>query len=258
MMKEAIEREITEIFEKDVTLKAYFRGCTLLTLRAGSVMADVQLWMSPQFTGSLSDMTRSFIDGLNSTNDGGTYLGSSLRVTTPTVSDYNECENNDQNCHRDAECVNELGKFSCKCNDGFDGDGVSCKPGFVKTFWWVVILLGLVLLVVIIIIAILIIRKPKYDARYGLEDDETKLSRRSSNATSNLSYRDGDVYYRDTRSQVRSMVISPNESSKGNLGRNNPVYEGEESGDTIAMGSVSPADNGSAKYGDTIDDKDQM
>ena len=46
--------------------------------------------------------------------------------------DINECntKNNENICHENATCTNSVGSYSCKCKDGFIGDGVSCftKP----------------------------------------------------------------------------------------------------------------------------------
>ena len=41
--------------------------------------------------------------------------------------DINECDQSTDNCDEDAECTNTEGSFQCTCNDGFDGDGVSCS-----------------------------------------------------------------------------------------------------------------------------------
>jgi hypothetical protein len=43
------------------------------------------------------------------------------------VSDFNECSTNTHGCNQESTCVNEEGTFSCKCNSGYDGDGVACK-----------------------------------------------------------------------------------------------------------------------------------
>ena len=47
--------------------------------------------------------------------------------------DVNECTNTNplhstNNCHSDATCTNNDGGFSCACNAGYDGDGVTCTP----------------------------------------------------------------------------------------------------------------------------------
>uniref|UniRef100_A0A0G4GPU7 Uncharacterized protein n=1 Tax=Chromera velia CCMP2878 TaxID=1169474 RepID=A0A0G4GPU7_9ALVE len=39
----------------------------------------------------------------------------------------NECTIPSHNCHSDASCTNSAGSFSCACNAGFTGDGLSCS-----------------------------------------------------------------------------------------------------------------------------------
>ena len=50
---------------------------------------------------------------------------SEVRLTFITT-DIEECEENRDNCHRNAECENTIGSFTCTCDDGYVGDGVSC------------------------------------------------------------------------------------------------------------------------------------
>ena len=40
--------------------------------------------------------------------------------------DINECESNTDNCNENADCTNTEGSFTCSCNPGYTGDGVSC------------------------------------------------------------------------------------------------------------------------------------
>ena len=37
-----------------------------------------------------------------------------------------ECNENKHNCSADATCKNTRGSFKCKCNEGYQGDGVNC------------------------------------------------------------------------------------------------------------------------------------
>lgn len=46
--------------------------------------------------------------------------------------DVDECVNRTEVCSADAECVNTVGSFRCKCSEGFTGDGFSCSgPSFI-------------------------------------------------------------------------------------------------------------------------------
>ena len=47
--------------------------------------------------------------------------------------DLNECIKSNGGCHSDAMCVNTAGSFRCVCDEGFDGDGYTCK-GKVEVF----------------------------------------------------------------------------------------------------------------------------
>lgn len=48
--------------------------------------------------------------------------------TTPSkCGDINECTANTDNCAAKAACTNTTGGFTCKCNSGYSGDGVTCS-----------------------------------------------------------------------------------------------------------------------------------
>eukprot|EP00163_Fabomonas_tropica_P013469 TRINITY_DN24_c0_g1_i1.p1 TRINITY_DN24_c0_g1~~TRINITY_DN24_c0_g1_i1.p1 ORF type:complete len:1967 (+),score=502.53 TRINITY_DN24_c0_g1_i1:169-6069(+) len=42
------------------------------------------------------------------------------------VTDTDECAQNTDNCHANADCNNNVGGFTCACKVGFSGDGVTC------------------------------------------------------------------------------------------------------------------------------------
>ena len=41
--------------------------------------------------------------------------------------DVDECSSNIHNCHAEATCSNTAGLFTCACNNGLTGDGVTCE-----------------------------------------------------------------------------------------------------------------------------------
>ena len=43
-----------------------------------------------------------------------------------TCTDIDECAENKDNCHVNADCTNTLGSFECTCHTGYTGDGVTC------------------------------------------------------------------------------------------------------------------------------------
>ena len=42
-------------------------------------------------------------------------------------SDIDECANGTDNCDAHAECTNTLGNFTCACQSGYQGNGVTCN-----------------------------------------------------------------------------------------------------------------------------------
>ena len=44
-----------------------------------------------------------------------------------SCNDINECQNGMHNCNMAAKCSNVIGSFSCECNEGWEGDGVTCQ-----------------------------------------------------------------------------------------------------------------------------------
>ena len=70
-------------------------------------------------------------------NYSGVYLHSIVCVTSLhllcvfIIADINECEIATDNCHLNATCTNNDGGFTCTCDAGFSGNGVSCDGKFV-------------------------------------------------------------------------------------------------------------------------------
>lgn len=50
--------------------------------------------------------------------------------------DLNECILGTQNCHTQATCNNTIGSFTCKCNSGYSGNGVSCTGILYFSFFF--------------------------------------------------------------------------------------------------------------------------
>ncbi|KAL9967947.1 hypothetical protein ACROYT_G026261 [Oculina patagonica] len=191
--KKDFETTVNEEFKKS-SVKQFYYGCRVNNLRNGSIVVDYLIFTSPEYTGSIQDLQNALTERLNNS-----HLGA-LAVKTPVIEDFDECETHQDDCGQHATCVNTDGSFDCTCDDGYDGDGRTCEAGFFKTMWWTVIVAAFLLLIVVIIVVCLVIKRPKPSARYGLETDDSLQQnqpyRRNSEA-SKVSYRSGDVYYKD-------------------------------------------------------------
>ncbi|EPX58416.1 hypothetical protein D187_004172 [Cystobacter fuscus DSM 2262] len=49
-----------------------------------------------------------------------------LTCQSGTCVDVNECAAGTDNCNENATCTNTVGSFTCACNAGYEGDGVTC------------------------------------------------------------------------------------------------------------------------------------
>ena len=47
-------------------------------------------------------------------------------VWSTACTDDDECIDETNNCHVDANCTNIAGSFTCACHAGYLGDGISC------------------------------------------------------------------------------------------------------------------------------------
>ena len=50
-----------------------------------------------------------------------------LDVFFSCLTDNDECTSGTHNCHSNATCNNTDGSFTCACNIGYNGDGVTCQ-----------------------------------------------------------------------------------------------------------------------------------
>lgn len=195
-MKENFETTVTNELKKS-SVGEYYYGCRVKDLRSGSIIVDFLIFTSPDFAGTIQEIQDALVGRVN-----GSKLGSfNVTASEVAVEDFDECMAHQDNCGHHATCVNKEGSFECKCNDGFEGDGISCEGGFLKTMWWTVIVAAFLLLLIVIIIVCLIVKRPKPLGRYALEmtDAVYKLepNTRNSGESSKVSYRKGDVYYKD-------------------------------------------------------------
>ncbi|XP_068718781.1 uncharacterized protein [Montipora capricornis] len=121
-MKEDFETTVNKELKKS-SVGEYYYGCRLKDLRSGSIIVDFLIFTSPDFAGTIQDLQDALVVLVN---DPGLNLGS-FTVTASEVADFDECKAHQDNCGHHATCVNKEGSFECKCNDGFEGDGISCK-----------------------------------------------------------------------------------------------------------------------------------
>ena len=66
-------------------------------------------------------------DGDDNDVDTGKEDEKNVDVRKLTCLDLDECSRMEHGCHPDATCINAVGSYSCKCNSGFSGDGISCE-----------------------------------------------------------------------------------------------------------------------------------
>lgn len=64
-----------------------------------------------------------------------TFVASFYSVRILFVTDYDECLEGIHNCHTDAECINAQGSYECRCKNGYQGDGFTCKRKFLWKMW---------------------------------------------------------------------------------------------------------------------------
>ena len=50
--------------------------------------------------------------------------------------DIDECTDGSHTCSPNANCTNLPGKFKCRCNVGYMGDGKTCKGKYKQAIWF--------------------------------------------------------------------------------------------------------------------------
>ncbi|XP_015773216.1 PREDICTED: uncharacterized protein LOC107351442 isoform X1 [Acropora digitifera] len=200
LMKKSFETTVNDTLRKSPVVGQFIYGIRLKNFRSGSIIVDFYIFTRPDFFGKIQDLKNALIGQINNST-----LGPfTVNASKVAVEDFDECEAHEDNCGHHATCVNNVGSFECKCKDGFEGDGISCEGGFFKTMWWTVIIAALLLLLMVIIIVCLVIKRPKPVAGYGVEyGDAYKLEPSTRTDSSKVSYRSGDVYYKDKEGNLR-------------------------------------------------------
>ncbi|XP_072035556.1 uncharacterized protein [Amphiura filiformis] len=58
--------------------------------------------------------------------DAGQMCGASWKSNIFELRHIDECTTNTDTCHANATCTNTVGSFTCSCNDGYGGNGITC------------------------------------------------------------------------------------------------------------------------------------
>eukprot|EP00930_Biecheleria_cincta_P034096 TRINITY_DN23591_c0_g2_i3.p1 TRINITY_DN23591_c0_g2~~TRINITY_DN23591_c0_g2_i3.p1 ORF type:complete len:1141 (-),score=110.02 TRINITY_DN23591_c0_g2_i3:2618-6040(-) len=80
-----------------------------------------------QYTVSSLDCSYALYLGLGNFNANQCKMFYTSMQDVQYVEDINECTTSAHNCHAAARCSNTAGSFTCTCNSGWSGDGVSCQ-----------------------------------------------------------------------------------------------------------------------------------
>ena len=55
------------------------------------------------------------------------FLSFNKRIFIVIVADLDECNTQKHNCDDNADCLNTVGSYNCKCRAGYTGDGQTCN-----------------------------------------------------------------------------------------------------------------------------------
>ena len=72
-------------------------------------------------------------DGLTCLGDNSFWYMVNTKLIAVSNSDINECVSSSEICDSNAVCTNTAGSFTCACNQGYTGDGISCLGN--HSFW---------------------------------------------------------------------------------------------------------------------------
>ena len=53
------------------------------------------------------------------------YVNSNVILTF--IADINECDEDKDDCHTNADCTNTIGSYTCACKTGYTGNGKTCN-----------------------------------------------------------------------------------------------------------------------------------
>ncbi|KAJ7390034.1 hypothetical protein OS493_027559 [Desmophyllum pertusum] len=222
-----VETQLNVFYRGTSNFSSSYVGCRVRNFRQGSVVADVDL----NFNENATDVTP---NTLNSELPQSGQIGNmTYDPQTAAISDFNEC--NDQsthNCDRHAICINKPGTFECKCQDGYQGNGLTCdsapepadpeddnKKERLAIIFGV---LGGILALLILILLCFACRRKRYKAAFAGEDSNSPHNLTARSARSDVYFPEGG---KDKEERTGSYEINPGPIYE------NPAPESRASGD---------------------------
>lgn len=72
-----------------------------------------------------------FPNHLSSTGENCISYFGNLHNRNFSFTDYDECGENMHTCHSNADCVNTVGSYKCRCRSGYTGNGHQCTGMYI-------------------------------------------------------------------------------------------------------------------------------